>query len=63
MNLREANIERLSEIQEIASRGMPSFKFYMTYDSYKVPDDVLFAACRRSRGSTGSRSCTPRTTS
>jgi dihydropyrimidinase len=42
VNLREANIERVSEFEELVSRGMPSFKFYMTYDTYKVPDDVLF---------------------
>ena len=44
VNLREANIERISEFEELARRGMPSFKFYMTYDTYKVPDDVLFVA-------------------
>jgi dihydropyrimidinase len=42
VNLREANIERISEFAGLAARGMPSFKFYMTYDTYKVPDDVLF---------------------
>lgn len=44
VNLREANVERISEFAALAARGMPSFKFYMTYDTYKVPDDVLFAA-------------------
>jgi dihydropyrimidinase len=44
VNLREANRERISEFEALAARGMPSFKFYMTYDTYKVPDDVLFAA-------------------
>jgi dihydropyrimidinase len=43
VNLREANRERISEFEALAARGMPSFKFYMTYDTYKVPDDVLFA--------------------
>jgi dihydropyrimidinase len=43
VNLREPNIERISEFEALVSRGMPSFKFYMTYDTYKVPDDVLFA--------------------
>jgi dihydropyrimidinase len=43
VNLREPNIERVSEFAELVSRGMPSFKFYMTYDTYKLPDDVLFA--------------------
>jgi dihydropyrimidinase len=44
VNLREANRKRISEFAALAARGMPSFKFYMTYDTYKVPDDVLFAA-------------------
>ena len=44
VNLREANIERVSEFEELTRRGMPSFKLYMTYDGYKVPDDVLFVA-------------------
>jgi dihydropyrimidinase len=43
VNLRDPNIERVSEFAELVARGMPSFKFYMTYDTYKVPDDVLFA--------------------
>jgi len=42
VNLREPNIERVSEFAALAARGLPSFKFYMTYDTYKVPDDVLF---------------------
>ena len=42
VNLREPNTERVSEFAALAARGMPSFKFYMTYDTYKVPDDVLF---------------------
>lgn len=43
VNLREPDIARLSEFEGLVSRGMPSFKFYMTYDTYKVPDEVLFA--------------------
>jgi dihydropyrimidinase len=42
VNLREPNRERIAEFEQLAARGMPSFKFYMTYDTYKVPDDVLF---------------------
>ncbi len=43
VNLREPNLARLSEFAGLVSRGMPSFKFYMTYETYKLPDDVLFA--------------------
>lgn len=44
MNVREASAERLAEIPRIAARGVPSFKFFMTYDTYRVPDEFIFAA-------------------
>jgi dihydropyrimidinase len=43
VNLREPRRERIAELEALVARGMPSFKFYMTYDTYKLPDDVLFA--------------------
>jgi dihydropyrimidinase len=43
VNLREPCRERIAEFAALVERGLPSFKFYMTYDTYKVPDDVLFA--------------------
>jgi dihydropyrimidinase len=43
VNLREPSTDRLSEFEGLVLRGLPSFKFYMTYDTYKVPDEVLFA--------------------
>ena len=63
VNLREGNIERISEFEELSRRGMPSFKFYMTYDTYKVSDDVLFVAhAGGGAARRASRSSTPRTT-
>jgi dihydropyrimidinase len=44
VNLREPNIERVSEFAALAGRGFPSFKLYMTYETYQVPDDVIFVA-------------------
>jgi len=44
VNLREASRERVAEIPRIAARGCPSFKFFMTYDTYALPDEIIFAA-------------------
>lgn len=44
VNLREASLERVAEIPDIAGRGFPSFKFFMNYDTYALPDDIIFAA-------------------
>ena len=44
MNPREANDAYLAEIPQIAARGIPSFKFFMVYDGFKVPDGFIFAA-------------------
>jgi dihydropyrimidinase len=44
VNLREPNIERVAEFEALTARGCPSFKLYMTYETYQVPDDVIFVA-------------------
>jgi dihydropyrimidinase len=44
MNPREASDAYLAEIPEIAARGIPSFKFFMVYDGFRVPDRFIFAA-------------------
>ena len=44
MNPREASEAALAEIPEIAARGIPSFKFFMVYDGFRVPDGFIFAA-------------------
>ena len=46
LNLREASYERIAEIPAIAGRGCPSFKFFMVYEGYRLPDEFLFAAMR-----------------
>ncbi len=33
-----------AEIPAIAARGFPSFKFFMNYDTYALPDEIIFAA-------------------
>jgi dihydropyrimidinase len=44
VNLREPDLERIGEFAGLTQRGLPSFKVYMTYDGYSIPDDVIFAA-------------------
>ncbi len=44
VNLREASLDRVAEIRAIAERGFPSFKFFMNYDTYALPDEIIFAA-------------------
>jgi dihydropyrimidinase len=46
VNLREASRDRVAEIPRIAARGCPSFKFFMTYDTYALPDEFIFAAMK-----------------
>lgn len=42
INPREALRERLEEIPSLIAAGFPSFKLYMNYDTYQVPDDFIF---------------------
>jgi dihydropyrimidinase len=46
VNLREPSLERVAEIPRVIERGFPSFKFFMIYDTYRLPDGILFAALR-----------------
>lgn len=47
VNLREASHDRVAEIPEIAKRGFPSFKFFMNYETYALPDEIIFAAMQQ----------------
>jgi dihydropyrimidinase len=53
VNLREASRERVAEIPRIAARGCPSFKFFMTYDTYALPDEFIFAAMQATAAADG----------
>lgn len=44
VNLREPRRERIAEFPRIAARGCPSFKLFMTYDTYVLPDEIVFVA-------------------
>ena len=46
MNIREPIEERLREIESIFDRGIPSFKWFMSPDGWRVPDDYLLRGMR-----------------
>jgi dihydropyrimidinase len=47
VNLREASYDRVAEIPAIAARGFPSFKFFMNYETYALPDAIILAAMQQ----------------
>ena len=44
VNPREPDYDQLSDFAAIAEGGCPSFKFFMVYDGFRVPDGYIFAA-------------------
>jgi dihydropyrimidinase len=44
LNLRDPDPARIAEIPGVFARGVPSFKLYMAYDGYRLPDDAIFRA-------------------
>jgi len=44
MNLRDPDPVRLQEFPLVFARGIPTYKFFMTYEGYRLPDDALFRA-------------------
>jgi len=51
LNLRDPDPVRLAEIPAVFERGVPSFKLYMAYEGYRLPDAAIF----RAMGVIGSR--------
>ncbi len=47
VNPREPSRELLAEIPQIAAAGVPSFKFFMAYPGYALPDDALLYGMQR----------------
>ena len=51
------------EIPEVFARGVPSFKLYMAYEGYRIPDEAIFRAMLAvAARAAASRCSTPRTT-
>jgi dihydropyrimidinase len=44
LNLRDPDPARIAEIPGVFARGVPSFKLYMAYEGYRIPDDAIFRA-------------------
>jgi len=44
LNLRDPDPARLAEIPAVFERGVPSFKLFMAYDGYRLPDMAVFRA-------------------
>lgn len=44
LNLRDPDPARLEEVPAVFARGVPSFKLYMAYEGYRLPDAAIFRA-------------------
>src|SRR5437899_6261494 len=44
LNLRDPDPARLTEVPAVFERGVPSFKLYMAYEGYRLPDAAIFRA-------------------
>ncbi len=44
LNLRDPDPARLDEVRAVFERGVPSFKLYMAYEGYRLPDAAIFRA-------------------
>jgi dihydropyrimidinase len=44
LNLRDPDPARASEISAVFERGVPSFKLYMAYEGYRLPDAAILRA-------------------
>ena len=44
VNLREPSLERAAEIPQAMAEGCPTVKLFMSYETYLLPDDILFRA-------------------
>src|SRR5947208_3879337 len=44
LNLRDADPARLVDVPAVFARGVPSFKLYMAYEGYRLPDVAIFRA-------------------
>jgi dihydropyrimidinase len=44
LNLRDGDPARLAEIPAVFALGVPSFKLYMAYEGYRLPDRAIFRA-------------------
>jgi dihydropyrimidinase len=53
VNLREPSLERAAEIPQAMAEGCPTVKLFMSYETYLLPDDILFRAMQHVAASGG----------
>jgi dihydropyrimidinase len=53
VNLRQPSLERVAEIPDVMAEGCPTVKLFMSYETYQLPDDILFRAMQRVAGGGG----------
>jgi dihydropyrimidinase len=46
LNLRDPDPSRLDEVAGVFAAGVTSFKLYMAYEGYRIPDDAIFRAMK-----------------
>jgi dihydropyrimidinase len=47
LNLREPSLDRVAEIPQAMAEGCPTVKLFMSYETYRLPDDILLRAMQR----------------
>jgi dihydropyrimidinase len=47
LNLREPALDRVAEIPAVMAEGCPTVKLFMSYETYRLPDDIIFRAMER----------------
>jgi dihydropyrimidinase len=47
LNLREPSLDRVSEIPQAMGEGCPTVKLFMSYETYRLPDDILLRAMQQ----------------
>ncbi|HSD02333.1 MAG TPA: amidohydrolase family protein, partial [Gaiellales bacterium] len=53
LNLREPALGRVAEIPRAMAEGCPTVKLFMSYETYRLPDDILLRAMQRVAGEGG----------
>jgi dihydropyrimidinase len=53
VNLREPSLARAAEIPHAMAEGCPTVKLFMSYETYRLPDDILLRAMQHVAGSGG----------
>ena len=47
LNLREPSRERANEIPAVMAAGCPTVKMFMSYETYRLPDEIIFRAMQQ----------------